>query len=82
MVDRHKPDFRRRMKSPPKWKTAILVWVCIYPSVTSLFLIFGDQLALLPPMLRTLVLTLVLVPLLVFVLLPLMHKLFAGWLHR
>ena len=33
-------------------------------------------------MVRTLVLTLILVPLLVFVLLPLMHKLFGGWLRR
>jgi antibiotic biosynthesis monooxygenase (ABM) superfamily enzyme len=70
------------MKPPPKWKTAILVWVCIYPSITTLFLLFGNQLMALHPMVRTLVLTLILVPLLVFVLLPLMQKLFGGWLHR
>ena len=70
------------MRPPPKWKTAILVWLAIYPSITTLFLLFGEQLMALHPMLRTLVLTLILVPLLVFVLLPLMHKLFAGWLHR
>ncbi len=70
------------MKPPPKWKTAILVWLAIYPSITTLFLLFGDQLLALHPMVRTLVLTLILVPLLVFVLLPLMHKLFGGWLRR
>lgn len=70
------------MKPPPKWKTAILVWLTIYPSITTLFLLFGEPLAQLPPMLRTLVLTLILVPLLVFVLLPVLHRLFAMWLRR
>ena len=70
------------MKPPPKWKTAVLIWVAIYPSITTLFLVFGDQLLLLPPALRTLVLTLILVPLMVFVLLPALQKLFALWLYR
>jgi antibiotic biosynthesis monooxygenase (ABM) superfamily enzyme len=70
------------MKPPPKWKTAILIWVAIYPSITTLFLVFGDQLMLLPAAVRTLVLTLILVPLMVFVLLPALQKLFARWLYR
>ena len=69
------------MKPPPKWKTAVLVWIAIYPSITILFLFFGEQLEQLPAPLRTLVLTLILVPLLVFVLLPLLHKTFARWLR-
>jgi antibiotic biosynthesis monooxygenase (ABM) superfamily enzyme len=70
------------MKPPPKWKTAVLIWVAIYPSITTLFLVFGDQLMLLPAAVRTLVLTLILVPLMVFVLLPALQKLFARWLYR
>ncbi|MBK9193487.1 MAG: hypothetical protein KA230_06985 [Flavobacteriales bacterium] len=69
------------MKPPPKWKTAVLVWIAIYPSITILFLLFGEQLEQLPAPLRTLVLTLILMPLLVFVLLPLLHKTFARWLR-
>ena len=69
------------MKPPPKWKTAVLVWIAIYPSITILFLLFGEQLEQLPAPLRTLVLSLILVPLLVFVLLPLLHKTFARWLR-
>ena len=48
------------MKPPPKWKTAVLVWIAIYPSITILFLLFGEQLEQLPAPLRTLVLTLIL----------------------
>ncbi len=70
------------MKPPPKWTTAILVWLAIYPSITALFLLFGERLLLLAPALRTLVLTLILVPLMVFVLLPALQKLFARWLNR
>ncbi len=70
------------MKPPPKWKTALLIWLAIYPSITLIFLLFGDRLLLMPPALRTLVLTLVLVPLMVFVLLPALQKLFARWLYR
>lgn len=70
------------MKPPPKWKTAVLIWVAIYPSITTLFMVFGDQLLLLPAAVRTLVLTLILVPLMVFVLLPALQKLFARWLYR
>jgi antibiotic biosynthesis monooxygenase (ABM) superfamily enzyme len=70
------------MKPPPRWKTAVLIWVAIYPSITLLFLVFGDVLLRLPVPVRTLVLTGVLVPLMVFVLLPLLQRLFAGWLRR
>ncbi len=70
------------MKPPPRWKTAVLIWVAIYPSITLLFLLFGDLLLQLPVPLRTLVLTGVLVPLMVFVLLPLLQRLFAAWLRR
>lgn len=69
-------------RPPPKWKTALLVWVAIYPSITLLVLFFGPQLAQLPLVIRTLVMTAILVPLLVFVLLPLLHKAFGGWLRK
>ena len=70
------------MKPPSRWKMALLIWLAIYPCITLLFLFFGERLVLLPVPLRTLVVTLILVPLLSFVLLPALQKLFAGWLRR
>ncbi len=70
------------MKAPPRWKTALLIWVAIYPSITLLMLLFGPYLALLPIPLRTLVMTAILVPLMVFVLLPRLQKWFGPWLRR
>jgi antibiotic biosynthesis monooxygenase (ABM) superfamily enzyme len=75
-------ELRETMKAPPKWKTAILIWLAIYPSITLIFTVFGEQLMRLPAPVRTLVITLVLVPLMVFVLLPALQRLFAGWLRR
>jgi antibiotic biosynthesis monooxygenase (ABM) superfamily enzyme len=69
-------------RPPPKWKTALLIWLAIYPSITLLVFFFGPYLAQLPLMLRTLVMTAILVPLMVFVLLPPLQKLFGSWLRK
>lgn len=70
------------MQKPPKYKTAIMIWLAIYPSVTVLFYLLGDKIAALPIFIRTLVLTLILVPLMVFVLLPILQRLMKGWLMK
>ena len=67
-------------RPPPKWKTALLIWLAIYPSLTVLLVLFGERLLVLA--LRTLVMTGILVPLMVFVLLPLLQKAFGGWLRK
>lgn len=67
---------------PKKWKTALVIWIAIYPALTLLVAVFGEYLILLPLPLRTLVMTAVLVPLLVFVLVPALHKVLGGWLRR
>ena len=71
------------MKPPKKWKLAILIWIAIYPTITSIFFLFGKYLIQINPLpLRTLAITLVIVPLMVFVLLPQLQKLFKNWLHN
>ena len=71
------------MKQPKKWKMAILVWIALYPTITILFLIFGDQLARIQPLpLQTLVTTGIVVPLLTFTLIPPLQKLLAKWLAK
>lgn len=65
-----------------KYKTAILIWIAIYPTINLLFWILGDTLNALPMYLRTLILTLLLVPLMVYVLLPLLNKIFKKWLSE
>lgn len=65
-----------------KHKRAFLVWLAIYPLITLLFFGLGDLLLDFPVPVRTLILTLIAVPLMVYVILPLYHKLFDKWLKR
>jgi antibiotic biosynthesis monooxygenase (ABM) superfamily enzyme len=71
------------MKPPKKWKMAIVIWLAIYPLITTVFAVFGKylmQIEFLP--LRTLSITIVLVPIMVFILIPVLQKLLAGWLKN
>ena len=69
-------------QQPPKYKTAIMIWVVIYPTINIIMLLIGNALNELVLPLRTLVLTIILVPLMVYVLLPFANKLFRNWLSK
>ena len=62
------------MSTKAKTTQAIRVWIVIYPSITLFNVLFGSHLANLPLLMKTLVLTVVLVPWMVFVGLPLVTK--------
>jgi antibiotic biosynthesis monooxygenase (ABM) superfamily enzyme len=70
------------MKQPPKWKFAIMVWIAIYPAITLASFLLGDSIKNLPLAIRTLIMTGILVPLMVFILLPLLGKIMKNWLHK
>ncbi|MCK8521281.1 hypothetical protein M0D21_06875 [Aquimarina sp. D1M17] len=57
-----------------KLKSAFIVWIAIYPAITGILLSFGEYLNHLPVLLRTFVLTVVLVPLMVYILIPFWSK--------
>ena len=55
------------MKSKMKLVAALKIWVVIYPSITLFLYLFGEHLATLPLYQRTFLLTISLVPWMVFV---------------
>lgn len=59
------------MKIKMKLVASLKIWVAIYPSITLLFYVFGKPLSVLPLYQRTLLLTIVLVPWIVFAGVPL-----------
>lgn len=70
-------------KPPKKWKMALLVWIAIYPTITILLACLSsvfDQITVLP--LRTGAITFMVVPLMVYIILPFLHNLLADWLHK
>jgi antibiotic biosynthesis monooxygenase (ABM) superfamily enzyme len=66
---------------PPRWKTAVVVWLAIYPCVTLVLWLLGPKIQSWPLVLRTLTITVLVVPLMVFVLIPAIQRLMAPWLR-
>jgi len=58
------------MKTKMKLLASLEIWVVIYPSITLFYGLFGEILSAVPLYLRTLILTIVLVPWIVFVGVP------------
>jgi antibiotic biosynthesis monooxygenase (ABM) superfamily enzyme len=58
------------MKSKARLIASLKIWVVIYPSITLFFYFFGETLSVFPLSVRTLILTLTLVPWIVFVGVP------------
>ena len=71
-----------RTGAPPRYRQALIVWLAIYPTITLLLELGGPVINDWPLPLRTLALTAVAVPLMVFVLLPTLQRALAGWLTR
>ena len=66
---------------PPRWKTAIVVWLAIYPTITLVLWLAGPRVAGWPLALRTLAITAVVVPLMVYLLMPAFQRLLRPWLR-
>lgn len=58
------------MKTKMKLIASLKIWIVIYPSITFFLYLFGETLAVLPLYQRTCLLTLTLVPWMVFVGIP------------
>jgi antibiotic biosynthesis monooxygenase (ABM) superfamily enzyme len=58
------------MKTKMKLIASIKIWIAIYPSITLFLYLFGETISVLPLYQRTLLLTLSLVPWIVFVGVP------------
>lgn len=67
---------------PTKHQLALMIWVAVFPTLTVLNLVLGDWLTTLSPVLRTFVLATVAVPVVIYGVMPQLHKLRARLLAR
>lgn len=65
---------------PPRYKVAVVVWLAIYPTVVLVLLLIRPFTLSLPLGLQALVLTLIVVPVAVWLLIPRLNRLLARWL--
>jgi len=66
--------------APPKWKMSLLTWLAVFPGVVILGKLYHALFPDFSSILLTLFTTMTLVPLLTWVLMPNIVKLFKGWL--
>lgn len=67
---------------PPRWKTAVVGWLAVYPLITLLLWLLRPLVGGQPLPVQTLVLTLLMVPLSTFVTMPLVARLLKRWLRQ
>jgi antibiotic biosynthesis monooxygenase (ABM) superfamily enzyme len=60
---------------PSKHQLALMIWLAVFPTLTALNLALGDWLRTLSPVLRTFVLATVAVPIVIYGLMPQLHRL-------
>ncbi len=65
------------MKSKMKLIASLKIWIIIFPSITLFYYLFGEALSIFPLYVRTLILTLILVPWIVFAGVP-----FVDWVIK
>ena len=61
--------------APTKHQLAVMIWLAVFPTLTVINLALGDWLRRLSPVLRTLVLATIAVPIVIYGLMPQLHRL-------
>ena len=59
---------------PSKHELALMIWLAVFPTLSVLNLALGDWLATLTPVTRTFVLATIAVPIVIYGLMPQLHK--------
>jgi antibiotic biosynthesis monooxygenase (ABM) superfamily enzyme len=59
---------------PSRHQLALMIWLCVFPTLTILNVTFGDWLASMSPVVRTFVLATIAVPIVIYGLMPHLHR--------
>jgi antibiotic biosynthesis monooxygenase (ABM) superfamily enzyme len=65
---------RSQLSPPGKHQLAFMIWLCVFPTLTVINLALGDRLRTLSPVLRTFVLATIAVPIVIYGLMPHLHR--------
>jgi hypothetical protein len=70
----------QRQTAPPRYKMALLSWVGAYAVITGILAVLGPMMATWPLLLRTLLLSVLMVAAMTWLVVPAVTRLFRGWL--
>jgi antibiotic biosynthesis monooxygenase (ABM) superfamily enzyme len=62
-------------RPPTKHQLAVMIWLAVFPTLTIINLALGDWLRTLSPVLRTFVLATIAVPIVIYGVMPQLHRL-------
>ena len=68
-------EHRHHIPPPSKHQLALMIWLCVFPTLTIINLTFGDWLGTMSPVMRTFVLATIAVPIVIYGLMPYLHRL-------
>ena len=68
------PTLSTRPGPPTKHQLALMIWLAVFPTLTLLNLALGPWLATLTPIVRTFVLATIAVPIVIYGLMPQLHR--------
>ena len=68
------PSLRPAGGPPTKHQLALMIWLCVFPTLTVINLTLSDWLAPMSAVLRTFVLATIAVPIVIYGLMPQLHK--------
>jgi antibiotic biosynthesis monooxygenase (ABM) superfamily enzyme len=74
MSDQQATSKRTSVRSPTKHELALMIWLAVFPTLTVINLLAGSLLRTLPTVLRTFVLASVAVPIVIYGLMPQLHR--------
>jgi uncharacterized protein len=80
MSNRHTERLRAPM--PSRYKLALLTWAGAYAVITAILAVLGPVMATWPLLLRTLLLSALMVVAMTWLVVPSLTRLFRGWLDR
>jgi antibiotic biosynthesis monooxygenase (ABM) superfamily enzyme len=72
MTDRPTPA---AVPPPSKHQLSLMIWLCVFPTLTVLNVVLGGWLRTLTPVVRTFVLATIAVPIVIYGLMPYLHRL-------
>ncbi len=75
-------DDTRTVSPPGKHQLALMIWVAVFPTLTALNLLLGDALATMPVVPRTLILVTIAVPIVIYGLMPQLHRIRRAFIMR
>ena len=68
------PDHRPHVPPPGKHQLALMIWLCVFPTLTVINLTLAAWLQPMSPVTRTFVLATIAVPIVIYGLMPYLHR--------